>query len=222
MRRTRWGAAIVIGLSAVASFGAGPTAAAQRERVIKLIGAPALIDSNVGAGNGKHHFNAVVQVKSSIPDMQNLTVEFDVMQGGKLLRSKTETAGIRSGGGVVSADVVLPPKGTYSVKARFVSFEHAFADDVLAAAKIAGKPGFIRDQPPLCSMSTRVQNPAKGELSGLTDIYLIGLRQGKIVAAGSASLFDALKPGATVAVHVDYISCVKVDEVRAYVEGNGL
>jgi hypothetical protein len=29
------------------------------------------------------------------------------------------------------------------VKARFVSFEHAFADDVLAAAKIVGKPGFI-------------------------------------------------------------------------------
>jgi hypothetical protein len=50
-------------------------------------------------------------VKSSIPDMQNLTVEFDVMHGGKLLRSKTETAGIRRGGGVVSADVVLPPKG---------------------------------------------------------------------------------------------------------------
>jgi hypothetical protein len=93
---------------------------------------------------------------------------------------------------------------------------------VLAAAKIVGKPGFIRDQPPLCSMSTRVQNPAKGELSGLTDVYLIGLRQGKIVAAGSASLFDDLEPGATVAVHVDYISCVKVDEVRAYVEGNGL
>jgi hypothetical protein len=64
------------------------------------------------------------------------------------------------------------------VKARFVSFEHAFADDVLAAAKIV------------------VRNPAKGELSGLTDIYLIGLRQGKIVAAGSASLFDALEPGA--------------------------
>jgi hypothetical protein len=51
---------------------------------------------------------------------------------------------------------------------------------------------------------------------------LIGLRQGKIVAAGSASLFDDLKPGATVAVHVDYVSCVKVDEVRAYVVGNGL
>jgi hypothetical protein len=56
----------------------------------------------------------------------------------------------------------------------------------------------------------------------LTDTYLIGLRHWKIAAAGSASLFDALKPGATVAVHVDYISCVHVDEVRAYVEGNGL
>jgi 2-keto-4-pentenoate hydratase len=71
-------------------------------------------------------------------------------------------------------------------------------------------------------MSSRAQNPAKGALSGLTDIYLIGLRQGKIVAAGSASLFDDLKPGAAVAVHVDSISCVEVDEVRAYVEGNGL
>jgi hypothetical protein len=81
MRRTAWAAAVVIGLSAVASIGADPTAAAQRDHEIKLIGAPALSDSNVGAGNGKHHFNAIVQVKSSIPDMQNLTVEFEVMQG---------------------------------------------------------------------------------------------------------------------------------------------
>jgi hypothetical protein len=44
----------------------------------------------------------------------------------------------------------------------------------------------------------------------------------RTMSAGSASLFDDLEPGATVAVHVDYISCVKVDEVRAYVEGNGL
>jgi hypothetical protein len=52
MRRTAWAAAVVIGLSAVASIGADPTAAAQRDHEIKLIGAPALIDSNVGAGNG--------------------------------------------------------------------------------------------------------------------------------------------------------------------------
>jgi hypothetical protein len=217
-RRARVAGALVIALGAVAAIGTGSSEAAQRE--IRLIGTPVLIDSNIGSGSGKHHFNAVVQVKNTIPDTQDLTVGFDVMQGGKLLRTVTKTSGIRLGGGVVMADVVLPSKGTYSVKARFVGFKRAFTDDALTAAKIVGKPVFITDQPPGCSLNARVRNPAKDELDGFTDVAMIGLHNGKIVAAGTASLFDDLAAGASTTVKVDYITCVKVDEVRAYIEGS--
>jgi hypothetical protein len=222
--RTRTGPPALLGLSLVVvaalSTSSGTADASRAAGILKLVGAPALIDKNIGNGAGKHHFDAVIQVKSTFRDMQNVTVEFDVMQGGKVVHSDSATAGIRPGGGVVSTDVVLSPKATSTVRARFTGFAPAFEDDVLAAARIAGTPRFIRNEPPLCSMSTHLRNPAKEDLDA--DVYFIGLRQGTIVASGNTSPFDDVKPGASVTVKVDFISCVKVDEVRAFVEGDGL
>ncbi len=164
----------------------------------------------------------MVRVASSFSDMQNVTVDFKIMQGGTLVDEGTQTAGVRPGGGVVYADFLVPKAGKagvrYTVKAGIQSLAPGFADDALAAAKIVGRPKFIRDTP-TCGMSARVRNASRKVLSESTEIYLVGLRMGKIVAFGPAGLFDDLAPGATKAIEIDSTTCTKVDQVRAYVEG---
>lgn len=225
MRSTRCVVAIVVGLSAVASIGVGSSAAAKRDHTIQLAGDAALFDRHIKDTDGNEDYAAVVRVASSFSDMQNVTVDFKVMRGGTLVKEGTQTAGIRPGGGAVYADLLLPKAGKagvkYTVKAGFQSFAPAFADDALVAAKIVGTPKFIRDTP-TCSMSARVRNPSKKVLSDFTKVYLVGLRKGKIVAFGPGSLFDDLAPGATKAMQIDSTTCAKVDQVKAYVEGDGI
>ena len=201
--RVRCLVAIIVGLTAVASIEVGSSAAAKRGHSIGLAGDAALLDRHTKDSTGKEDYAAVVRVASSFSDMQNVTVDFKIMQGGTLVDEGTQTAGVRPGGGVVYADFLEPKAGKagvrYTVKAGIQSLAPGFADDALAAAKIVGRPKFIRDTP-TCGMSARVRNASKKVLSESTEIYLVGLRMGKIVAFGPAGLFDDLAPGATKAI----------------------
>jgi hypothetical protein len=214
--------AIILGLSAVAASAAGPTSSSRATGELKLVGEPALIDTNVGQGAGDtlEHYHAVIRVKSTFYDTQDVTVKFIVMQGAKVIKSQTATAGIRPGGGVVASDFVLPKKGKRTVQAQFSSFKPAAVDDALVAAKIVGKPTFIHRQFGGCSMATQLKNPSADPLLE-ADVYLVALRNGKIVAEGESSVFDAVRPGHSVPMKVDFITCQKVGVVLAYVEGNG-
>jgi hypothetical protein len=218
--RARWGAALIIGVASFATT-AATASAARRDHVLRISGKPVILDSNI-RDNRLHHFNPVVKIQNSFVDTQNVTIEFDVMAGTRLLKTIKATAGIRPGGGVVTSDDSLPAKHAYSVKARFISFEPAGVDDALVAAKIVGTPQFVRTRPPACSMHAVVRNPSTKTLDGFTAVDLVALRGGKIVAFGAASIFDDLAPGASKSIDVDFVSCVKVDEVKAYVEGDGI
>ena len=132
---------------------------------IELVGDAALIDSNVGNFSSKHYFNAVVRVANSIPRTENLTVEFVVKQGSRVVATAQETAGIRRGGGVVMKQLLLERKGRYRVSARFVHFEEAADPDPLATLEV-GSPKFIHNGSPFCSMTGHVTNPSGEKVEG--------------------------------------------------------
>ena len=161
----------------------------------------------------------MVRVASSIPRTENLTVEFVVKQGSRVVAIAQETAGIRRGGGVVMKQLILERKGRYRVSARFVHFEEAADPDPLATLEV-GNPKFIHNGSPFCSMTGHVTNPS-GEKVEAT-YYLVGLRGGKIVAAAlTLGPFFGLEGGRSADLKVDLITCVKTDQVRVYAEGSG-
>ena len=213
--------AVVVGLFAAAS-GAAAAESGRAAGDLRLIGDAVLLDTNVGQGPGDtlEHYHAVIRVKSTFVDTQNVTVKFIVMQGAKVIKSQTSTAGIRPGGGVVVSDFVLPKKGKRTVEAQFSGFRPAAVDKALVTARIVGKPKFVRDQIGGCSMTTQLKNPSTDPLIE-ADVYLVALRNGKVVAEGESSVFDAVRPGHTVPMKVDFITCQKVGVVLAYVEGDG-
>jgi hypothetical protein len=220
--RTMSALVVVIAVAAAAS-GAAAAGSGRATGDLRLVGEPVILDANIGQGSGEalEHFYAVIRVKNTFRDTQNVTVEFTVRQG-PATKIRTVTAGIRPGGGVIISDVVLQKKGTRTVEVRFKSFGASHADKALVAAKIVGTPRFVQDQGfGGCSMSARLMNPSTEPLSD-AEIYLIALKGGKVVAAGYSHQFDDVKPGATVPVKVDFVTCMKVGAVMAYVEGDGI